>query len=103
MSYSIIERRVEDAVQNLVGDKALRVVNGVERIAAKQGGETSIDNYRLLGKRALIVAGAVAIVVPVAVATVAITVSRKAEERRIERVVRRVLEEERQQAESETE
>ena len=96
MASSLIERQVENAVQDMFDDKAVRIVKGVSRMAAKQGGESTIQNYQLLGKRALIVLGVVVVAVEVTASVVGLVMSRRSEEQRIERVVRRVLEEERQ-------
>ena len=96
MASSLIERQVENAVQDMFDDKAVRIVKSVSRMAARQGGESTIQNYQLLGKRALIVLGVVVVAVQVTTSAVGFVVSRRSEEQRIERVVRRVLEEERQ-------
>ena len=95
MASSLIERQVENAVQDMFDDRAVRIVKGVSKIAAKQGGESIVQNYQLLGKRALIVFGVVIAAVQVTTSVVGFVASRKSEEQRIERVVRRVLEEER--------
>ena len=100
MTSSFVERQVESAVQDLFDDKAVRLVKGVNRIAAKQGGGTIIENYQLLGKRALVVLGAVVVTVQVATSVIGFAVSRRSEEKRIEQIVRRVMEEERQKAEA---
>jgi len=96
MDNMFVERQVERAVEDMLGGKAVRVVKCVRRMAAKQGGENVIENYQLLGKRALIVLGAAVVVAQVTTSVVGFVVSRKTEEQRIEQVVRRVLEEERQ-------
>lgn len=100
MATSLIERQVENAVQEMFDDRAVRLVRGLRRMAAKQGGESTIQNYQLLGKRALIAVGAFIVVAEVVTSTVGYVVSRRNEEQRIERVVRRMLEEERQAVES---
>jgi len=92
----LIERHLENAVQEILDDKAIRALKRIGEIAAKQGGETPIENYKLLGKRALIAVGAAILVAEVATSAVAYVVSSKLEEQRIEKVVRRILEEERQ-------
>ncbi len=96
MGGSILERQVESAVQDMFDDRAVRFIKSIRRFAAKQGGESAIQNYQLLGKRVLIVVG----VVIVAVQGVSFIISRRNESKRIERVVRRVLEEERQKEEA---
>ena len=97
---SIIERQVESAVQDMFDDKAVRVMKGISKVAAKQGGESTLRNYQLLGKRALIVVGVVVVVVQLTTSVVGFVISRKNEEKRIEQIVRRVLEEERQKEEA---
>ncbi len=96
MVGALIERQVESAVQDMFDDRAVRFVRRLSKMAAKQGGESTIQNYQLLGKRALIVLGVAVVAVEVATSIVGFVISRKSEEQRIERVVRRVLEEERQ-------
>ena len=96
MVYSLIEHQMESVVQSLVNDNARRIVKVINKLAAKQGGASAIENYQLLGKRVLTVVGVAA----VAVQVVSYIVARKSEEQRIERVVRRVLEEERQKEEA---
>lgn len=105
MADSLIERRVESAVHDVLDDKfddkALNVMKGISRLAAKQGGESTLENYQLLGKRVLITVGVVVVGVQLVSSAVSFVVSRKNEEQRIEKVVRRVLEEERLKAQSE--
>ena len=101
MTSSLLERQVESAVQDMFDDKAVRIVKGVSKMASKHGGESIFENYQLLGKRALIALGVVIVAAQLTTAVVGFVVSRKSEEQRIERVVRRVLEEERQKAEVE--
>ena len=100
MANSFIERQMETAVQDMFDDKAVRFMKAVSRIAAKQGGETTMENYQLLGKRALIVVGVAVVAIQVTASTVSFIMSRRSEEKRVEQVVRRVLEEERQKAEA---
>ena len=95
MANSPIDRQIENAVQDLFDDKFVRFVKGVSRIAAKQGGESALENYKLLGKRALIIGGVALVAVQTVTSIAGFAVSRKSEEQRIERVVRRILEEER--------
>ena len=101
MAYSLMERQIESTLYDMFGDKAVRLMGVVNKMAAKQGGESTIENYQLLGKRALIVAGVAVGVVYVTVSAVGFVMARRSEERRVERVVRRVLEEERAEAEAE--
>lgn len=100
MSRSFVERQIESAVQDAVGEKAVRVVKGVSKIAARQGGETMLQNYQLLGKRTLIALGVVIIAAQLTSSVVGFVVSRKSEEQRIERIVRRVIAEEREEQEA---
>ena len=92
---TFVERQIESAVQDVAGERAVHMLRGVRRIAEKQGGETTIENYQLLVKRALIALGVTIAVVQVATSAVGLVLSRRNEEKRIERVVRRVLSEER--------
>ena len=100
MSGSLIGRQVENVVQDVLDDKAVRVVKGISKLAAKQGGESTLQNYQLLGKRALIALVAVVVGVQLVSSAVGFVMSRKNEEKRIEQVVRRVLDEERQKADA---
>lgn len=100
MNSSFVERQVENAVKDMFDDKTIRIVKGVGKIASKQGGSNVIENYQLLGKRALIALGIVVVAAQVTTSAVSFVVSRKTEEQRIERIVRRILEEERQKAQA---
>lgn len=102
MVSSLVERQIENAVQDIFDDKTVRIVKGVGKIAAKQGGESAIENYRLLGKRTLIVLGAVIVAVQITTTTIGLIALNKAQEKRVERVVRKVLQEERQKAKFES-
>ena len=104
MVNAIMEQQIENAVHDAIGEKAVQIMRGVSKVASKQGGETSLENYQLLGKRALIVVGVVLVTVQLATWVGKLTVSRRMEEKRIEQTVRRILEEERQrEAEEEAE
>ena len=103
MTDAFIERQLENAMQGVLGNRAGRVAKVISRMAAKQGGGSAIENYQLLGKRALIAFGAVAVTVQVVASVVGFVVSRKREEQRIERVVRRVLDEDSQKDEAKAE
>lgn len=92
MAGTLIKRHIKAAL----GAKAVRALKGVGELAAKQSGETLLDNYKLLGKRAVIVVGVTVVAVQVVTFAIGTAIARKSEERRIERVVQRVLEEERQ-------
>ena len=99
MAKSLIERWTQSAMQDMFDDNTLAIIKGVSRMAAKQGGESTLANYQLLGKRALIGLGVAIVAIQATTSVVGFIISRKSEEQRIERVVRRVLEEERQNAE----
>ena len=99
MAGTFIERQVESTVQSMLGDKAARIVKRISKMAEQQGGESVVENYQLLGKRALIALGVVIVAVEVTASAVSFVISRKGEQQRIERIVRRVLEEERQKEE----
>ncbi len=99
MAGTLIDRQIENAVQSMFGNKAVRIVKSIGRMAEQQGGDSIIDNYRLLGKRALVAFGVVIVAVEVTTSVVSFVISRKGEEQRVERIVRRVLEEERQKDE----
>ena len=101
MITSIVEQQVQNAAQELLDDKTVKSLKGVRRLASKQGGENAIENYQLLGKRTLIVLGVTIVAVQAVASVVGFVVSRKSEEQRIERIVRRVIEEERQKSENE--
>lgn len=92
MAGTLIKRHIKA----VLGAKAVRALKGVGELAAKQSGETLLDNYKLLGKRAVIVVGVTVVAVQVVTFAIGTAIARKSEERRIERVVQRVLEEERQ-------
>ena len=98
MQQSFVERQVENIVGKTMGDGAARVVRELSHAAAKQGGETTIENYQMLGKRAFITLGVAILAVEVASGVVGYIVSRKMENRRIEQTVRRVMAEERMRA-----
>ncbi|MBO4353090.1 MAG: hypothetical protein J5818_06315 [Eggerthellaceae bacterium] len=100
MNSSFIERQMENAAKEMFDDKTIRIMKSVGKIASKQGGGNAIENYQLLGKRALIALGVVVVAAQVTTSAIGFVVSRKSEEQRIERVVRRVLEEERQKAQA---
>ena len=101
MVSSLIERQVENAVQDMFDEKTVRIVRGVNKLAAKQGGESFLENYQLLAKRTLIAMGIVIVAVQVTTSVVSFIASRRSEEKRIEQIVRRVLKEEQQKAKAE--
>ena len=96
MINSLVENQIKSMVRDTFGDKAVRIVKRIDKIAAKQGGSNAVENYRLLGKRALIVVGATVIVVQATASIIGLIVARRSEAQRVEKIVRRVLEEERQ-------
>lgn len=96
MTNPLIEQHIENVVHDAIGDTAMNVVKRVSALAAKQGGQTSIENYQLLGKRALIAIGVAIVAVQVVTSVAGLKISRKMEEKRIEETVRRVLAEERE-------
>ena len=96
MVNSLVESQIEKAVKDAVGDNAVKILRSVSKIAAKQGGDSAIENYQLLGKRALIGVGVALVAVNTVTSVVGLVVSRRNEEKRIERIVYRILEEERQ-------
>ncbi|MBQ9068801.1 MAG: hypothetical protein IJ131_07040 [Eggerthellaceae bacterium] len=100
MPESLVEYQLENALRNVIGDKAGFVMKRVSKLAAKQGGATTLENYKLLGKRALIALGVTVVAVQAVTSLVGMAVSKRNEEQRVERVVRRVLEEERARAEA---
>ena len=55
----LIEKRIESTVTDAVGSRAVKVMKGIGKLAAHQGGSSMAENYHLLAKRALIGAGAV--------------------------------------------
>ena len=94
MDNVFIERQVQRAVWEALGDRGVRLLNGIRKIAAKQGGENAIQNYQLLGKRTLVAAVVAVVAVQAVTSTVGYVVARRNEDKRIEKIVRRVLEEE---------
>ena len=92
MANFLMERLMENALQDKINNSLVRIVKSVNKMADQQGGGSAVENYQLLGKRVIIVLGVGAVVVQV----VGYVVSRRREDQRIERIVRRVLEEERE-------
>ena len=91
-----VEAHIERTIKDAIGDKAVRVFRHVKKLAAKQGGESALENYQLLGKRTLIVFGVALVTVNAAVSAVSFIASRKSERKRVEAIVRQVMEEEKQ-------
>lgn len=100
MVSTIVERQIENAVDDLLDDKTARIVKGVAKIAKAQGSDTHIHNMLLLGKRTLIIAGGVIIAAQIATTAIGLVALHKTQEKRIERTVRKVLAEERQKEEA---
>ena len=94
MDNVIIERQVQRAIREAFGDKGVRLLKGIRKLAAKQGGENAVQNYQLLGKRTLVAVIVAVIAVEAVTSTVGYVISRRNEDKRIETIVRRVLEEE---------
>lgn len=97
MVNSILERQIESAVQEAVGEKGIQAIRKVGKIAAMQGGESTVANFQLLGKRVLIALGITLVAVQATTSVVGLVLSRRSEKKRVERIVRQVLEEERQE------
>lgn len=94
MDNVIIERQVQRAVREAFGDKGVRFLKGIRKAAARQGGENAVQNYQLLGKRTLVTAVIAVVAVQAVASTVGYVISRRNEDRRIEKIARRILEEE---------
>ena len=92
---------IESAIRNALGDKTMRIMESVNKLAARQGGSSIAENYQLLGKRVLITIGVVVVVVQVASSTIGYAIARKCEDKRIEKIARSILEEERKKADEE--
>ena len=95
------ESKIESALRFALGDKTVSIMESINELAARQGGASIAENYQLLGKRALIVFGVVVIVVQATSSTISYIIARRSEDKRIEKIVRGILEEERQKAEEE--
>lgn len=95
MDQVFVEKTIETAVQDAVGEKAIALMKGVSKLASMQGGETDIENYKLLAKRALIVGGVTIVTLKLVSWAIGTAVARKNEEKRTEEIVRRILAEER--------
>ena len=100
MVNEIVERQIESAVHDAVGEKAVQIMRFIGKFASKQGGDSAIENYQLLGKRALIVAGVAIIAIEATTSVVGLVISRKSDEQRMEKIARRVYEEEAQKEEA---
>ena len=104
MGNTMIERQIESVVQDVVSDNVSKLMRGISKVAAMQGGKSTIENYQLLGKRALVVAGVAFTVVQVVTWVGSTVVARRMEKKRIDEAVRRALAEERaRQAEAQAE
>lgn len=95
MMNALVERQVANAVQNMAGERALHVLKGIGKLAARQGGANTVENYQLLGKRALIVGGVALAAIQVGTTAAGLAISRRTEKRRVEKLVRETLEKER--------
>jgi len=97
MENTLIERQMENALVKTFRN-AVSLAKSVGRMA---GGEQFLQNFQLPSKRTLVVAGVTIIAVQAAASVIGTMISRKCEEKRMERVVYRILEEERQKNEAE--
>ena len=95
MINALVERQLANAVQSVGGERAVRALKSLSKLAARQGGANALENYQLLGKRAAVVGGVALAVVQVGGLAAAVAISRRNEQRRIEKTVRKVLAEER--------
>lgn len=93
--HAMVESQIEKTIREYMGDDALRVLQSVGKVAAKQGGASTLENYQLLGKRALIALGAALAVASIATSIGGLVLSRVSEKKRVEKLVRQILEEER--------
>ena len=91
MANQFLEKQLESIVKSTFGPQAVTVVKEIAKIAERQGGNSIIENYQLLSKRALIGVGAAIAVVNVG----GMVVSRYAQKRQIEKAVAKALAEER--------
>ena len=89
-----IKNAVQNALHEAFGDDAAQIAQTVNELAERQGGRNIAENYQLLGKRALIVAGVTIVGIQAVVWVGRTVIARRAEAKRVERIVRRVLEEE---------
>ena len=105
MVSKIVEHGIENAVDELFDDKTARIVKTVGKAAVKKAGEKitekGVQSTLQVGRKALIALGAVVVTVQVATTVIGLVVLHKAQDRRTERIVRRVLEEENQKAKAE--
>ena len=105
MVSKIVEHGIENAVDELFDDKTAHIVKTVGKVAVKKAGEKitekGIQGTLQVGKKALIVLGAVIVTAQVATTAVGLVLLHKAQDKRTERIVRKVLEEEIQKAQAE--
>ena len=101
MVSKIVEHGLENAVDNLLDDKTARVVKSVGKVAIKQAGKSIKENNHLISKKTLAVAGTVILIAQVATTAIGLAVLHKAQEKRMERVVRKVVREEIEKAKAE--
>ena len=94
MVGKLVEHGIENAVDNLLDDKTARIVKTVGKAAVKQAGKSIKENNHLIGKKTLVVAGAAIVVAQAAATAIGLVVLHKAQEKRMERVVRKVVREE---------
>ena len=92
---AIVEQQIKNTVEGTLGPKAMQALRGIGKLAARQGGESTLENYQLLGKRALVVGGIAVAVVQTGILIGGIALTRRSEKHRIEKTVRKILAEER--------
>lgn len=98
-----IEGAIQNALHETFGDDAIQIVQRVNKIAERQGGKNLVENYQILGKRVLIVAGVAVVGISAATWIGRTIIARRLEAARVEKIVRRILEEERAKQEAEAE
>ena len=91
---TLVEAQIEQVVKDSLNQSVSRVFRTVKWLAARQGGRSFIENYQLLGKRALIVFGTAFVTFNVVVGVSSRIIARRNEEIRMRKIVQRVLEEE---------
>ena len=95
MINAIVEKQLMSWLQTTVGPQAWRVLEAVDALASRQGGATVAENYQLLGKRAAAVGGAALAVAQAGVIVGSLVFSRRRQNKRIQKAVKKALEDER--------
>ena len=96
----MVKACIKNQVKKARGEKAIGVIKQVGELATTQNDGSTVDNLLSFGKRALVVTVVAVVATQVVVAAVGTVVAHKAEEKRVEKIVRRILEEERQEQEA---